>query len=174
MPTKIPDSVTNLIKSTRYVHLATCLDNTPHISLMNYTYYKDGEEDLIIISTPKGTTKYKNMIGNPQVSLLIHDWISAKTTDESGSPKRRNSLYELLMDLNKSETSRVSVMLTGKAELLTPDSPRYGFFRSMHLNNCFIDQTQAKNYIESDKNALFIIHILHCKITDTEDNIEEY
>ncbi|CAG87987.1 DEHA2E10208p [Debaryomyces hansenii CBS767] len=176
MSTKLPESVTKLLNSTRYVHLATCLDNIPHVSLMNYTYYH-GNEDYIIMTTPKGTTKYENMVANPNVSLLLHDWMAAKTTSEDTSEatgKRRNSLYEFLTNLNKTEISRVSVMINGRAEELSVDAEKHNFFKSLHLNNSSIDEVQAENYIKDGNTALFIIKIDLCKVTDTENNVEEY
>lgn len=176
MSTKLPNSVTKLLNSTRYVHLATCLHDIPHVSLMNYTYYH-GNEDYVIVTTPKGTTKYENMTANPNVSLLLHDWMSAKTTTDDPSEatgKRRNSLYEFLTNLNKTEISRVSVMINGKAEEIAVDSENYNFYKSLHLNNSSIDQVQAENYIKDGNTALFVIKIDQCKVTDTENNVQEY
>lgn len=177
MPSEIlPESVTSLLKSTRFVHLATCQNNIPHVSLMNYTYYRDSETDYIIITTPKNTTKYENILANPNVSLLVHDWISAKASTEepASSQGRRNSLYELLTNLNRTEISSVSVMITGRAEILNQSLPKFEFYKSLHSNNSLIDQTQAKNYIECADNALVIISVISCKVTDTDNNIEEY
>lgn len=175
MSTKLPEAVTKLLNSTRYVHLATCSDNMPHISLMNYTYYH-GSEDYIVVTTPKGTTKYEKMKANPNVSLLLHDWMSAKTTEESSesSGTRRNSLYEFLTNLNKTEISRVSVMINGTANEVPADSENYKFYRSLHLNNSSIDKVQADNYIKDEDTALFIIKIEQCKVTDTDNNVKEY
>lgn len=176
MSDRLPESVTKLLNSTRYVHLSTCSNNIPHVSLMNYTYYR-GDTDYIILTTPKGTTKYENMTTNPCVSLLVHDWMSAKsTTDESDTPKseRRNSLFEFLTNLNRTEISRVSVMIDGTAELVPSDSEKYTFYKSLHLNNSSIDQIQSKNYIQDDCNALFVIKIDRCKVTDTDNNVKEY
>ncbi|KAK6197427.1 uncharacterized protein RJT21DRAFT_123246 [Scheffersomyces amazonensis] len=173
----LPESVTSLLKTTRFIHLATSFKDVPHVSLMNYTYYHTENNDYIIISTPKDTTKYNNILQNPNVSILIHDWISVKngsTEAESVSTKRRNSLYELLANLNKNEISRVSVMLDGKANVIDETNESYDFYKSLHLNNSKIDEIQSKNYIESNDNAIILITIKACKVTDTENNIAEY
>lgn len=177
----LPESVTNLLKSSRFLHLATCSANIPHVSLMNYTYYHAGDGDYLIISTPKTTTKYENIVANDNVSVLFHDWISAKndapekSADSEASP-RRNSLYEILANINKSELSRVSVMISGKARILSRDvaGDQYEFYQSLHLNNTKIDEVQAKNYIECADNALVVIKIEGVKVTDTDNNIAEY
>ncbi|EMG47988.1 hypothetical protein SBY92_002984 [Candida maltosa Xu316] len=176
---KLPESVLNLLNSSRFIHLATCLDNKPHVSLMNYTFFHKGNKDVIIISTPKTTKKYSNMVSNPNVSILIHDWISVKgsdksTSSDSSTQPRRNSLYELLANFNRNELSRVSVMLDGNARILAQDDPEYNFYKSLHLNNSKIEDNQVKNYIEKDDNALVLIDINCCKVTDTDNNVEEY
>lgn len=179
---QLPDSVTSLLKSKRFLHLATCNDNVPHVSLMNYTYYKKAEnEHYIIMSTPKNTDKYNNMLANPQVSILVHDWLAAnKTPEESDAEEqkgRRNLLYDFLVNLNQSELSRVSVMINGKCQLLdrSADTDAYEFYKSLHRNNKKFDEVQVKNYIEDDDdNALVVIAIELCKVTDTDNNVQSY
>jgi hypothetical protein len=143
---------------------------------MNYTYFHKDNDDYIILTTPKNSKKYENMITNANVSLLVHDWMSAKASErpESSSSERRNSLYELLANINKNEISRVSVMLMGTAQVIEPSNESYKFYRSLHANNERIDQVQADNYIKCGDNALFLIKIDNCKVTDTNNKIEEY
>lgn len=174
MSQKLPDSVVKLLNSKRFVHLATCFDNVPHVSLMNYTYYNKNGTDHIIISTPTCTTKYKNIVSNPNVSLLVHDWVASNPTSGEDSGKRRNSLFELLTNINRSEISSVSVMLNGTAEVVDKTSEDYEFLKSLHLNNSFIDKVQAENYITKDDNVLVLIIIKSCKVTDANDNVQLY
>jgi len=49
--------------------LATCNDNLPNSSLMQYIY--DDVDMSIYMLTLGGSLKYNNIIANPQVSLLI-------------------------------------------------------------------------------------------------------
>lgn len=170
MPAELPNSVVNLLKTKHFVHLATCLNNTPHVSLMNYTYYSQGPNHYVIISTPINTTKYKNMTNNPRVSLLVHDWITS-TQPETG---RRNSLYELLTNINKAETNSVSVMLDGEASVVDKADKSYTLYKSLLLNSGFIDDVQASNYLTSDDNALVLITINACKVTDASNNVQLY
>ena len=110
------------------------------------------------------------MLSNPNVSLLAHDWISLKSEDkkQDQAPSRRNSLYELLANINKNELNRVSVMLNGKAEIVGREDQKFDFFNGLHLNNPKIEESQVKNYIECEHNALVVIKIDTCKVTDTE------
>lgn len=168
---QLPESVVKLLKTKHFVHLATCLDNTPHVSLMNYTYYSLENNHYIIISTPTSTTKYRNMTANSKVSLLVHDWTTSRTQQET---ERRNSLYELLTNLNNAETSSRSVMLNGDAQVVGRDNAKYTLYRSLLLNSGFYDDVQASNYVTSDDNALVLITITSCQVTDAADNVELY
>ena len=173
----LPENVTTLLKLTRFVHLGTCHNNVPHLALMNYTYYRDGDSDVVIMLLPRLLTKMANIEANPEVALLIHDWISAKDNqpNNDGSSSRRNSLYEMLANINKNEISRVSVQIQGQAEILDPKDARFSLYKLLHLNNAKIDTIQAKNYIEHDnENALIVIKVDGCKVTDTMNNTEEY
>lgn len=177
---KLPDPVVKLLKTTRFLHLATCSANIPHVSLMNYTYYNGDGTDYIIFTTPRNTIKFANISANPNVSILVHDWVSTKPVDvdpaAAAAPPRRNSLYELLANLNKTELSRVSVMISGHCDVIDKDHDpkRFEFYKSLHANNAKIDPNQVKNYIECADNALVVVNVSGCKVTDTDDNVEEY
>lgn len=166
----LPSSVVKLLKEKHYLHLATCWENKPHVSLMNYTYYSKNNVDYIVLSTPKNSIKYANITKNPQVSLLVHDWLKSNPEGD-----RRNSLYELLTNINKVEmTDSVSVMLDGDAQVLSDACPEYEFWKSLHLNSGFKDDVQAANYLTSDDNALILVTILKCQVTDAKNNVELY
>lgn len=138
---------------------------------MNYTYYSKDNTHYIVLSTPKDTTKYANMSRNPRVSVLVHDWI--KSNKEEGD--RRNSLYELLTNINRAEmTNSVSVMLDGNAKILSEDDSDFEFWKLLHLNSGFKDDIQAVNYLTCGDNALVLITIEACKVTDSKNNVELY
>ncbi|GBL47763.1 hypothetical protein ACI3LY_003365 [Candidozyma auris] len=169
---RLPEHVTKLLKSKRYVHLATAKDNVPHASLMNYTYYSKNETPYIILSTPRDTTKYRNIESNPHVSLLIHDWVAGD--DELAPSGRRNSLYELLANMNKAEIRSVSVMLNGRARIIDPASEDYKFYKSLHLNNTLVDEAQAETFIQNENNSVVLITVDSCQITNTNNEVQTY
>ena len=107
--------------------------------------------------------------------MLVHDWVSSRAEDEM-EPKRRNSLFELITNLNKTELNSVSVMINGDAKIISiqEDESRYKFLKSLHLNNDSIDPDQIDHYVKDDKNELILISLSSCKITDTNNRIEEY
>jgi len=49
--------------------LATSREGRPHCSLM--AYFSDGNAEWIYMVTHRATTKYKNLLSNAQVSLLV-------------------------------------------------------------------------------------------------------
>lgn len=74
---ELPPEVVQCLENARFLHLATCVDNMPHVSLMNYTYlpsspYSDGSP-VIVMTTNPASKKMNNLVANPNVSLLVHD-----------------------------------------------------------------------------------------------------
>lgn len=116
---EFPADLRNLIKSSKYVHVATCsIDHVPSISLMNYAYltndqlYKPQNREqvdaisrdnvlgnnndnngYIIFATFDDTEKIENIKHNPVVSLLFHDWITANNLS-----LRKGSASEVVID----------------------------------------------------------------------------
>ncbi|TVY50371.1 Pyridoxamine 5'-phosphate oxidase-like protein [Lachnellula cervina] len=133
------------------LHLATCTNLHPHVSLMNYTYLPAGSSPYtraptIVMTTNPASKKSVNLVENPHVSLLVHDWVSHRPRRMSSSgngngngisPHRRregggggqrgSSLAELLVGLNASELSSISVTIYGEARLVEGGTEEEGF-----------------------------------------------
>lgn len=58
-----------IIEENKVCVLATASDGNPHCSLMSYAAGDDGRE--LYMATLKDTKKYRNLMANPSVSLLI-------------------------------------------------------------------------------------------------------
>lgn len=74
--TELPHDVVQCLENARFLHLATCLDNIPHVSLMNYTYLPSSPYSrlpTIVMTTNPASKKMNNLVANPNVSLLVHD-----------------------------------------------------------------------------------------------------
>jgi len=65
----IPKDIKELIENENLCAMATCLENKPYLSLMNFTYIEN--ENKIILSSRKNSRKYSNIKRNKNVSLLI-------------------------------------------------------------------------------------------------------
>ena len=73
--------IQKMISENKVCVMATVADGAPHCSLMSYATDKDCRE--IYMATLKDTKKYRNLIANPAVSLLID------TRDASTKTKTR-------------------------------------------------------------------------------------
>ena len=65
----IPHEILNLLKTQKFCSLATCYQDEPHVSLMNFTYL--AEEELIILSSREDTTKVRQIKKSPSVAILL-------------------------------------------------------------------------------------------------------
>ncbi|CCF33813.1 pyridoxamine phosphate oxidase, partial [Colletotrichum higginsianum] len=72
----LPQEVVQCLENARFLHLATCTDNIPNVSLMNYTYLPSSDfssTPVIVMTTNPASRKTQNLLSNPNVSLLVHD-----------------------------------------------------------------------------------------------------
>ncbi|SDB03277.1 Pyridoxamine 5'-phosphate oxidase [Desulfonatronum thiosulfatophilum] len=65
------ESIRTLIQSQDILVLATSLNNIPHTSLM--AYVPSADSMTFFMATYRNTSKFANIISNPQVSLLLDD-----------------------------------------------------------------------------------------------------
>jgi hypothetical protein len=120
---------------------------------MNYTYLPStpyASCPTIIMTTNPSSRKTHNLISNPNVSLLVHDWVSHRppTTGRSGSitssgeragsppaETSRSSLATLLANLNTSALSSISATINGEARLVERGTEEERYLREAHLEN---------------------------------------
>ncbi|KAG7903503.1 hypothetical protein KL935_001035 [Ogataea polymorpha] len=178
MTTEIPSSVLHLLQNANFIHLGTCLNNVPHVSLMNYTlispeqkyHDKTGKNHYLLISTPKDTQKYHNLSQNPQCSILVHDWT---TSTKASGVSRHGQLLRFLEDLNQSELCELSCNLTGYVEQVfdeDEDSDETKYYRDLHIKS----NPDAKPFLENKGAALLLIKIELSKVVDSNFNISKY
>lgn len=135
------------------LHLATCEAQTPHVSLMNYTYLPSTpfqRHPTIIMTTNPASKKTHNLVSNPRVSLLVHDWVSHRPPTRAPDPTRdgspppqatRSSLASLLLNMNTSAMSRISATINGEARIVQSGSEEEKWCKEAHLeNNTFGDE----------------------------------
>ncbi|KAK4997072.1 hypothetical protein LTR66_003463 [Elasticomyces elasticus] len=155
--TTLPQEVVTCLENARFLHLATCTDLHPHVSLMNYTYLHSHPfpatqpsqlpaGPFIIMTTNPSSRKTVNLISNPNVSLLVHDWVSHRPPNLSseraqspdgrrGGQPRRSSLANLLMGMNTSALSSISATINGTASVLRAGSEEEEWCKQCHLDN---------------------------------------
>ncbi|KZF19278.1 hypothetical protein L228DRAFT_241938 [Xylona heveae TC161] len=152
----LPSEVVACLKNARFLHLGTCDELFPHVSLMNYTYLPSTPftpNPVVIMTTSPSSKKTQHMAKNPHVSLLVHDWVSHRPPTRpsdagvEGSPPRpapRSSLASMLLDLNSSSLSRISATINGVARLVSQGSDEEAWYKALHVeNNSFEDQAQG-------------------------------
>lgn len=64
-------AIAGLFNEQRLAILATVAQESPYCNLVSFTSSDDLQ--TILFSTPRGTSKYANMLRNPNVSLLVDD-----------------------------------------------------------------------------------------------------
>lgn len=109
------------------------------------------------MTTNAQSLKTRNLLSNPHVSLLVHDWVSHRpptaarhhsTAGREGSPPAaatRSSLASLLLNLNTSALSSISTTITGEARFLERGSEEERWCKEAHLaNNTFGDQAREE------------------------------
>lgn len=158
----LPDNVHSLLAKSKFLHLATCANNAPHVSLMNYTLISSGPyENQILFSTPKNTKKYQNLIANPRVSILIHDWTTS-VEDQS--------LRTMIENINKNEIGDVSITLDGHVtKTFNEGDDDYEKFKELHLEV----NPRARAFVNGDT-AFVLVKIDVSKVSDSNNNVEEY
>ncbi|AGO12102.1 AaceriAEL264Cp [[Ashbya] aceris (nom. inval.)] len=187
----LPDHVLHLLKTSKYVHLATASsDGIPSVSLMNYAYLSpespvtEGETHYIVFATSAVTEKYQNITSNPNVSLLIHDWVTAKKLSlrknstsaspmegtEADNQEAPSRLLNILQELNQSELSQMSATLRGLAEVIDSTSPDFLSYRDALLKA----NPDAKCFILGDDVVMVKVHITSAKVSDTSNNTSVY
>ncbi|SCV05128.1 LANO_0H00650g1_1 [Lachancea nothofagi CBS 11611] len=206
-PDSLPEHVLSLLKTSKYLHLATCSkpECIPSLSLMNYTYISpdrvyapEGTEHsstdkchYIIMATQRNTEKYENIIQNPQVSVLIHDWVTAKKLSlrkssmsntptpsepvqaepaQTQNPDHPSRLLNLLQELNQSELSQMSATLRGHAEHLDASSDEFNYYEQELLKQ----NPDARVYTRGENVSVVKVKLVNAKVSDRDNNTKFY
>ncbi|RKF55954.1 Pyridoxamine 5'-phosphate oxidase-like protein [Erysiphe neolycopersici] len=153
------------------------------------------------MTTNPNSMKTQNLIRNPNVSLLVHDWVSHRppTTTRhgsvpSGSPPPEatgSSLASLLLNINTSAMSSISATIFGQARLVDRGTEEERYYREAHLdNNTFVEgesfrrengflQTERQDggretYIERDEVRVVIVVITDVRVSDWKGRISDW
>ena len=180
---------------TPQLHLATSHNDTPHVSLMKYTYLPStpfNSGPTIIMTTPTSSRKTLNLEANPKVSLLVHDWVSHRPPTLSSSPDQarspeRSSLANLLLGLNSASISRISVSLNGTAQFLAPGSDEEAWCKTKHKeSNAFNEDAPpdpfggagpgegAGSWIEGQEMRIVVVKIKDGRISDWQESVKDF
>lgn len=155
------------------------------------------------MTTNPSSKKTLNLISNPHVSLLVHDWVSHRppTTNRRGSTSERNgspppeasrsSLAALLLNLNTSALSSISVTINGDARLVERGTDEETYYREEHLdNNTFSDGDERRNnwsgrdpedndggrgsFIEDEEVRVVVVEIRDGRVSDWKGAVRDW
>jgi hypothetical protein len=173
---------------------------------MNYTYLPNSPysaSPTIIMTTNPSSKKTLNLISNPHVSLLVHDWVSHRppttgrrgsTAGRNGSPPpeaSRSSLASLLLNLNTSALSSISVTINGDAKFVEKGTDEETFYKEQHLdNNTFSDGDERRNdwtgrdtqdndggrvsFIEDEEVRVVVVEIRDGRVSDWKGAVRDW
>ncbi|TGZ83155.1 hypothetical protein EX30DRAFT_329188 [Ascodesmis nigricans] len=207
MSNELPSEVVTCLKNARYLHLATSDGLWPHVSLMNYTYLPAPSPDhalppppssspaassgsttspiIILTLQPTARSTY-NVLSNPRVSLLVHDWVSHRRTSlqtpvdpsHSLSPAttapHTSSLQEMLTNLNTAALSSISATLFGYSTLLEPNSPAEQYYKKIHEENNPRGATDGRCYLEGEDVRVLVVRVAWARVADYKGFVRDW
>lgn len=173
---------------------------------MNYTYLPStpfNPNPVIIMTTNPSSKKTLNLINNPHVSILVHDWVSHRPPTRNPDPTRegspppqatRSSLASLLLNLNTSALSSISATINGEARMVEEGSEEEKWCKDIHLdNNTFGDQAAeerglfgstpqapdecdggASCYIEGEEVRVVLLDVKEGRIADWKGGVKDW
>ncbi|KAH0558837.1 hypothetical protein GP486_004524 [Trichoglossum hirsutum] len=159
---------------------------------MNYTYLPSSPysvQPTIVMTTNPASKKTRNLINNPRVSLLVHDWVShrppaaADPTGSSQSPSS-SSLASLLLNLNTSALSSISATINGVARLVERGTDEEAFYKAKHLeNNTFGDRDEHLGgeedggrgcFIEGEEVRVVVVKVREGRTADWKGGVRDW
>ncbi|KEY65235.1 hypothetical protein S7711_08773 [Stachybotrys chartarum IBT 7711] len=192
----LPPEVVQCLTNARFLHLATCIDNVPNVSLMNYTYLATSPYStapVIVMTSNPASRKTTNIVANPNVSILVHDWISHRPSaherrPSGGSPvpQPRSSLATFLFNLNLAELSSISAAIRGSARLAPTGTEEEKFYIDRHLeNNTFEDSNpfqqangstndRQSHFVAGEEVRVIVVEIKDVRISDYKGTVKDW
>ena len=153
------------------------------------------------MTTNPSSKKTINLVNNPRVSLLVHDWVSHRPPTTNPDPDRasspppqapRSSLASLLLNLNSSALSSISATINGIASLVERGTEEEKFYKETHLeNNTFGDQAREERgdfgsshgdqgdggrgcYIEGEEVRVVAVQVKDGRIADWKGGVRDW
>ncbi|MCJ1255762.1 hypothetical protein MMC24_003579 [Lignoscripta atroalba] len=155
------------------------------------------------MTTNPSSKKTLNLLSNPRVSLLVHDWVSHRpptrvpdSTREGSPPPQatRSSLASLLLNINTSALSSISATINGRARLVEMGSEEERWCKKKHLdNNTFGDQAREERgffgaaqegdgmedggrgcFIEGEEVRVVVVRVREGRIADWKGGVKDW
>ncbi|KAK4162507.1 pyridoxamine 5'-phosphate oxidase [Cladorrhinum sp. PSN259] len=201
--TTLPAEVIQCLENARFLHLSTCANNIPHVSLMSYTYLPSSpysQSPIIIMTTNPSSKKMNNLVANPHVSLLVHDWVSHRPANTASQARRlssgstqtqteqqhpqHSSLAALLFNLNTSAVSSISATINGSARLVERGTEEEKYYSDIHLANNTFESNSASAVLGLPEEAagvpphndarVIVVGIKDVRTADWKGNVRDW
>ena len=144
-----PQPVVDLLQSACLCHMGVTLeDGKTHLCLMNFTYVP--EDEIIILTTRRNTTKYQAIEKLDLVTLLIHDFPTDKAS------RAADTGY----------TKTHSITLYGNVSILSGDDAEE--MRSKHLKRHGENYSQ---FIIGENIAVLRVDVSSAKLCNIKDEV---
>mmetsp|Transcript_4723 Transcript_4723/g.14782 ORF Transcript_4723/g.14782 Transcript_4723/m.14782 type:complete len:221 (+) Transcript_4723:217-879(+) len=153
-----PPEIVALLTSSVLCYLSTLADGAPHLSLMNFTYC--AEDEKIIMSTRRDTTKFRALLRNKRVAVLVHDFPAELRQRAATVTSRATG------GADESYGQTYSVTLYGSVNV--EEGAAAERYRAMHLARNGPDQ---KQFIVGDGIAIITILVDQARICNQQDKV---
>ena len=152
-----PNPIVDMLQSASLCHMGVQLeDGTTHLCLMSFTYVP--EEQIIVMSTRRNTTKYRALENIDQVTLLIHNFATDKTVRDSTSSDSSCD--------SRTYSNTHSITLYGNVTILSGDDAED--MRSKHLKRHGSTYSQ---FIVGKDIAVLSVEVESAKICNIKDEV---
>lgn len=148
-----PPEIVALLNSARLCYLSTTLDDSPHLSLMHFTY--DQASQQILFTTRRDTMKCRHLESNPSVAILIHDFPALRNDTEFAASY---------------ESATYSITMYGNASVLV-DGPEAERLRDIHLDH---SSPEARVFIRGEGIAVVRIAVECARVCDSQDKVKTW
>ena len=145
-----------------------------------------------------------NLVSNPNVSLLVHDWVSSRPPNLSGQDRERSpvgaragvrsGLANMLMQMNSAAVSSISATINGEAIVMDSGTEEEKWCKRQHLeNNTFEGQADGSeqifgtspsrartedggrgSYIEGEDVRVVVVKIRDGRISDWKGGVKDW
>lgn len=154
---------------------------------MNYTYLPTTPHPIpassaapgsavIILTVQPSTKKTHNLLENPRVSLLVHDWASHRASYSSDHPSDhppQSALAALLSNLNSASLSSISATLFGHAHVLVPGTDEEQYYRKVHTENC-VSAGESLCYLEGENSRIVVVTVSWTRVADHKGLVSDW
>ena len=150
-----PKEIVALLSSASLCYLSTTLDDSPHLSLMTFTYHQPSQQ--IIFTTRRNTRKCRHLESNPRVAILIHDFPAL----HDGASEEFSQSYA---------SATYSITMYGEASVLA-DGPEAEKLRKIHLDR---SSPEAQVFIRGEGIAVVTIDVECARVCDSQDQVKTW